>query len=164
MLIKISLLTSSSRVPSLCWKPGSGLSVMNLRDSPLWSDFPLRAPCPLQVTIHVWGARQLGCSEDTTGTGVPGLHGEMSSRTHAGGTWAREAPCQPGAFLHCPPKPEKFLWPFGGSQRDCRRSTNQKIQPPVGSWLPWGHFSSLSGFVGSLPLSNNLAIVIECSR
>lgn len=71
------------------------------------------------------------------------------------GTWAREAPCQPGAFLHRPPKPAVSSWPFGGSQRDGCLSTNQKIQPPVDSWSPWGHFSSLNGVCGFPSLNNN---------
>lgn len=46
-------------------------------------------------------------------------------------------------------------WPFGGSQRDGCLSTNQKIQPPVDSWSPWGHFSSLNGVCGFPSLNNN---------
>ena len=47
------------------------------------------------------------CSEDPRDTGVSGLHGAMNSGHMQGGV-GEGSPCRPGAFLCCPPEPEKF--------------------------------------------------------
>lgn len=161
MLIKISPLTRSSRVPALCWKPGSGVSVMNWRIRSPRSDFPLRAPCPLRdnprggadVASMFWGPQRHW--------GIwPSWRNEY--RTHAGGRgWGK--PLSAWSLPVLPSRTwEVSSWPFGGSQRDCCLSTNRKMQPPA-AWSPWGHFSSLNGACGFPSFNKVLTNGVRCS-